>query len=119
MSDVSRVTKQEMIDYREQYYRPDNATLVLVGDVDEKALMPLVTKYFGALKSKGQSPRVRTEEPYSEYLQEDLRPELQDAVHREAGDRPRRHGARRDDHVPHPAAVARRLGRRSTCSGAR
>jgi len=39
MSDISRVTKQEMIEYREKYYRPDNATLVLVGDVDEKIVM--------------------------------------------------------------------------------
>jgi predicted Zn-dependent peptidase len=67
MSDISRVTKQEMIEYREKYYRPDNATLVLAGDIDEKVIMPLVTKYFGAIKSKGPSPRVRTEEPYSEY----------------------------------------------------
>ncbi len=67
MSDVSRVTKQEMIDYRDLYYRPDNATLVLVGDVDEKTVMPLVTKHFGPLKSRGPSPRVRTEEPSPEY----------------------------------------------------
>ncbi len=67
MSDVSRITKQELIDYREQFYRPDNATLVMVGDVDEKLIMPLVTKYFGPVKSRGKSPRVRTEEPYSEY----------------------------------------------------
>lgn len=67
MSDVSRVTKQEMIDYRDLYYRPDNATLVLVGDVDEQTVMPLVTRYFGPLKSRGPSPRVRTEEPSPEY----------------------------------------------------
>ena len=67
MSDISRVTKQEMIDYREKYYRPDNATLVLAGDIDENVVMPLITKYFGAIKSRGPSPRVRTEEPYSEY----------------------------------------------------
>jgi predicted Zn-dependent peptidase len=67
MSDVSRITKQEMIDYRNQYYRPDNATLVLVGDLEPDQVMPLVTRYFGPLKSKGKSPRVRTEEPYSEY----------------------------------------------------
>ena len=67
MSDISRVTKQEMIEYREKYYRPDNATLVLAGDIDEKFVMPLITKYFGAIKSRGPSPRVRTEEPYSEY----------------------------------------------------
>ena len=53
MSDVSRITKQEMIDYREKYYRPDNATLVMVGDVDEKIVMPLVTKYFGADQVEG------------------------------------------------------------------
>jgi predicted Zn-dependent peptidase len=67
MSDISRVTKKEMTEYREQFYRPDNATLVLVGDVDPDQVMPLVTKYFGPLKSKGKSPRVRTEEPSPEY----------------------------------------------------
>jgi predicted Zn-dependent peptidase len=67
MSDISKVTKQEMIEYRDKYYRPDNATLVLVGDVDPDKVMPLVTKYFGPLKSKGKSPRVRTEEPSPEY----------------------------------------------------
>jgi predicted Zn-dependent peptidase len=67
MSDISRVTKQEMIDYREQFYRPDNATLVLVGDVNPDEVMPLVTKYFGPLQSKGKSPRVRTQEPSPAY----------------------------------------------------
>jgi predicted Zn-dependent peptidase len=40
---------------------------VLVGDLDPAQVMPLVTKYFGALKPKGKSPRVRTEEPYAQY----------------------------------------------------
>jgi predicted Zn-dependent peptidase len=74
MSDISRVTKQEMIDYRERFYRPDNATLVLVGDVDPEAIMPLVEKYFGPLKSKGKSPRVRTEEPSPEYYRQTYGP---------------------------------------------
>jgi predicted Zn-dependent peptidase len=67
MSDISRVTKQEMIEYREKYYRPDNATLVLAGDLDPEKVMPLVAKYFGPIKSKGKSPRVRTEEPSPEF----------------------------------------------------
>jgi len=67
MSDISKVTKQEMIEYREQFYRPDNATLVLAGDLDPDKVMPLVTKYFGTIKAKGKSPRVRTEEPSPEY----------------------------------------------------
>ncbi|HNV03899.1 MAG TPA: pitrilysin family protein [Vicinamibacterales bacterium] len=63
MSDISRVTKQEMIAYREIYYRPDNATLVLAGDLDPEQTMALVEKYFGGIASRGPSPRVRTEEP--------------------------------------------------------
>jgi len=67
MSDVSRITKQEMMDYRNQYYRPDNAVLVLAGDLDVEPTMALITKYFGPIPSKGPSPRVRTEEPSPEY----------------------------------------------------
>jgi predicted Zn-dependent peptidase len=67
MSDISRVTKQEMIEYRDLYYRPDNATLVLAGDLDPDKTMALVTKYFGGIKPRGPSPRVRTEEPSPEY----------------------------------------------------
>jgi len=67
MSDISRVTKQEMIEYRDLYYRPDNATLVLAGDLEPDKVMALVTKYFGGIKARGKSPRVRTEEPAPEY----------------------------------------------------
>jgi len=67
MSDVSRVTKQEMMDYRSQYYRPDNAVLVLAGGIDVEPTMALINKYFGAIPAKGPSPRVRTEEPSPEY----------------------------------------------------
>jgi predicted Zn-dependent peptidase len=74
MSDISRVTKQEMIEYREKYYRPDNATLVLAGDLDPDKVMALVTKYFGAIKSKGKSPRVRTEEPSPEFYRRTVSP---------------------------------------------
>jgi predicted Zn-dependent peptidase len=67
MSDISKVTKQEMMEYREKFYRPDNATLVLAGDLDPEKVMALVSKYFGPVKAKGKSPRVRTEEPTPEY----------------------------------------------------
>jgi len=72
MSDISRVTKQEMIEYREQYYRPDNATLVLAGDLDPAKTLALVAKYFGRIPSKGPSPRVRTEEPSPGYYRRSI-----------------------------------------------
>jgi predicted Zn-dependent peptidase len=67
-SDISRITKEEMTAYRSQYYRPDNAVLVLAGAVDVEPAMALVKKYFGAIKNPpGAAPRVRTEEPSPEY----------------------------------------------------
>ncbi|HSW49690.1 MAG TPA: pitrilysin family protein, partial [Bryobacteraceae bacterium] len=68
MSDVSRITKEEMIAFRNQYYRPDNAVLVLAGAVEVEPTMAMVRKYFGPIPNPpGASPRVRTEEPSPEY----------------------------------------------------
>ncbi|MFC1555346.1 M16 family metallopeptidase, partial [candidate division KSB1 bacterium] len=67
MSDLESITRQDMIEYREKYYRPDNATLVLAGDVDVDKVMSLVHKYFDPINPKGKSPRVVTEEPSPEF----------------------------------------------------
>ena len=68
MSDLSRITKQEMIDYRNQFYRPDNAVLVLAGDLEVEPTMAHVSKHFGSIRNPpGSAPRVRTEEPSPEY----------------------------------------------------
>ena len=68
MSDLSRIAKQDVIDYRKQYYRPDNAVMVLAGGVDVEPTMALITRYFGSIKNPpGAAPRVRTEEPSPEY----------------------------------------------------
>jgi predicted Zn-dependent peptidase len=40
---------------------------VLAGDLEPDKVMALVAKYFGAIKARGKSPRVRTEEPAPEY----------------------------------------------------
>jgi predicted Zn-dependent peptidase len=68
MSDLSHIAKQDVIDYRKQYYRPDNAVLVLAGGVDVEPAMALITRYFGPIKNPpGAAPRVRTEEPSPAY----------------------------------------------------
>ena len=68
MSDLSHITKAEVIAYRAQYYRPDNAVLVLAGGVDVEPTMALVNKYLGAIKNPPRAvPRVRTEEPSPGY----------------------------------------------------
>jgi predicted Zn-dependent peptidase len=68
MSDLSHINKQELVEYRSQFYRPDNAVLVLAGGVDVEPTMALVNKYFGSIKNPpGLAPRVRTEEPSPQY----------------------------------------------------
>jgi predicted Zn-dependent peptidase len=68
MSDLSRISKQDVIDYRKQYYRPDNGVMVLAGGVDVEPTMALITRYFGSIKNPpGAAPRVRTEEPSPAY----------------------------------------------------
>ena len=76
MSDIRSTTRQDMIEYREQYYRPDNATLVMAGDIDVDKVMRLVEKHFGRIRPKGRSPRVRTEEPSPEYYRRTIGPDF-------------------------------------------
>jgi len=76
MSDIESITRQDMMEYRDLYYRPDNATLVMAGDIDVDKVMDLVEKYFGNIPSRGKSPRVRTEEPSPEFYRRSVGPEF-------------------------------------------
>src|SRR5947208_15421752 len=55
MSDIRRVTLDEARAYFETYYAPNNATLVLAGDLEPKAAMALVRHYFGPIR-RGKPP---------------------------------------------------------------
>lgn len=45
--DVENFTVEQIQDYYRQFYRPDNAILIVVGDFDTKTLLEQVKKYFG------------------------------------------------------------------------
>jgi zinc protease len=50
--------------FHETYYRPDNATLVVVGDFDQKQLDAWIDKYLGRIpKPSAPLPRVNVKEP--------------------------------------------------------
>lgn len=76
MSDILSTTRQDMIEFRKKYYRPDNATLVMAGDIDVDKVMALVHKYFDPIEPEGKSPRVRTEEPSPEYYKRTVGPDF-------------------------------------------
>lgn len=43
---VSEYTREEIVDYYNRFYHPENMTLVVVGDIDEKTALSYAEKYF-------------------------------------------------------------------------
>ncbi|HEX9102928.1 MAG TPA: pitrilysin family protein, partial [Polyangia bacterium] len=54
--DLDTVTPADCQKFYDEYYRPNNAALVVVGDTDEATVKALADKYFGPLE-KGPPPR--------------------------------------------------------------
>jgi zinc protease len=52
MADLDKASLADVKDWFRQHYGPNNAVLVLAGDIDAATAKPLVEKYFGAI-SKG------------------------------------------------------------------
>ncbi|HEV7642555.1 MAG TPA: pitrilysin family protein [Pyrinomonadaceae bacterium] len=48
---VKTVTREDLVKFYEANYRPNNSTLIVVGDVDGKTLMPKLEKALGGWKS--------------------------------------------------------------------
>ena len=51
------------LQFFDRYYRPDNVTVLVVGDVDADAVFPLVEKHYGDWKSGPHRPAVPVEPP--------------------------------------------------------
>ncbi len=62
-SDIRNLTKEQAEEHYRAYYKPNNAILVLAGDIDAKAAMAGIKRYFGPIKRGEEFPPVVTEEP--------------------------------------------------------
>src|SRR5215471_4683736 len=63
IEDLETVTPAVCQRFYDTYYQPNNATLVVVGDVDEKTVHDLVDETLGALPRGPEPPRAHAEEP--------------------------------------------------------
>jgi zinc protease len=61
--DLETMTRDDLYGHYRRYYRPNNASLVIVGDVDADEAVRLVERRFGALEAGPDPKRVRTAEP--------------------------------------------------------
>ncbi len=56
MADLEAMTVDQLRDWYQRFYAPNNATLVVIGDVEAKKVLKLARKYFGPLPSSEIEP---------------------------------------------------------------
>lgn len=61
--DNLRLTRSQAYEWYREHYGPNNAVLVIVGDVNADSVRVLVTKHFGALRRAPKSGRIDVVEP--------------------------------------------------------
>lgn len=55
--DLDRATLRDVQAFHTEYYRPDNATLILVGDFQTQRALRAIRKFFGAIPNPPSPPR--------------------------------------------------------------
>jgi zinc protease len=63
MNDLENMRPDDARDWYQQWYAPNNAYVVVVGDVDHKAVFSLVKKHYGRMKAETLPVRKTTAEP--------------------------------------------------------
>jgi zinc protease len=63
MKDIRAYTVDDCLAFYRTYYAPNNATLVIAGDVDEKDVVGLVRRHYGAISSSRVPAEKRVAEP--------------------------------------------------------
>lgn len=63
LSDLQTMTRDDLYGYYRRYYVPNNAVLVVVGDVETDEALRSVERHFGVIPSGPSPERLRTVEP--------------------------------------------------------
>lgn len=62
-AEMERLTRQDALDWYERYYAPDNAILVVAGDVTPDEVRVLAERHYGPLEPSGRPRAERPQEP--------------------------------------------------------
>jgi zinc protease len=63
IEDLEKVTPEDCQKFYDAYYQPNNATLIVAGDVAEADVRTLVEQHFGGIPRGPEPPRTKVEEP--------------------------------------------------------
>jgi predicted Zn-dependent peptidase len=68
MDDLRKFTKEDMIEFHNEFYVPNNAVVIYVGDINPDNIIQMAEKYFGRIPRGPDVEPIRTYEPpqYSE-----------------------------------------------------
>ncbi|HYG87739.1 MAG TPA: pitrilysin family protein [Azospirillum sp.] len=61
--EIAQMTREEAVAFYKRWYAPNNAILIVSGDVSAEELKPLAEKYYGPVPSKPVPERKRVTEP--------------------------------------------------------
>jgi zinc protease len=61
--DIRKLSREQALAFYQAYYAPNNAILVVAGDITAAQLKPLAEKYYGALPREPEIVRTWTDEP--------------------------------------------------------
>ena len=61
--EIKSVSRDQIIAFYRRYYAPNNAILVVAGDVTVAKLKPLAEKYYGVIPAQPNRKRIRPKEP--------------------------------------------------------
>jgi zinc protease len=61
--DIQAAKLEDVKSFFKQYYAPNNASLVIIGDIDPARTKALVQKYFGTLKRGPAVPPIKADAP--------------------------------------------------------
>jgi len=86
MSDIEHITRQDLADYYRARYGPNNATAIIVGDVDFEDVRDFAEEYFGPIERGEDLPYITSAEPQQHgerrlVVREDAKPTLMIGYH--------------------------------------
>ncbi len=61
--EIETITRSDLEEFYRTWYAPNNAILIVSGDVDPDEVLELARKYYGPIEARDLPPRVRPSEP--------------------------------------------------------
>lgn len=56
---LKRITRENLVQFYQKYYRPDTSTIAIVGDFDPAQVKPLLNQSLGQWQVKGEPPKLQ------------------------------------------------------------